>query len=112
MFMIPILYGLMGLLLIGLSIPLILGKVPPNVWYGFRIRLTLDNPDTWYAVNTWAGRRLFAIGLATLVAALVSLLIPGPFLRWYSLILAALLVVGIGLLLVLGIRYARDLAGR
>ena len=65
-----ILYGLISLLLIGLSIPLMGGKVPPNFWYGFRTRLTLDNPEICYPVNAWAARRcrcgtLFAAALGS-----------------------------------------------
>ena len=50
-----ILFLLIGLLMIGLAIPLILGKVPPNSWYGFRIRLTLDDPEIWYPANRYGG---------------------------------------------------------
>jgi hypothetical protein len=34
-----------SLLMIGLAIPLIRGWIRPNHWYGFRIPLTLNNPD-------------------------------------------------------------------
>ena len=112
MLTIVIAYSLTGLLLIGLSIPLILRKVPPNVWYGFRIRLTLDNPDIWYPVNAWGGRRMLVAGLATVAAALVGLLIPEHLLAWYSLALAVLLIVGVLLILVFGIRYAKSLTSQ
>ena len=46
----------MGLLFIGLSIPLLLNKVPPNLWYGFRTRLTLSDPQIWYPVNAWGAK--------------------------------------------------------
>ena len=102
-------YSLMGLLLAGLSVPLILRKVPPNVWYGFRIRLTLDDPEIWYPVNAWAGRRMLLTGLVAAVAGLAGLLVPGHMLRFYSLALAVLLIVSVSLVLVFGIRYARHL---
>lgn len=38
-----------------LSVPLILRKVPPNTFYGFRIPLTLSKPEIWYPVNAFAG---------------------------------------------------------
>ena len=37
------------------SLPMILGKVPPNSTYGFRTRLTLSSPDIWYPANTFSG---------------------------------------------------------
>jgi hypothetical protein len=55
--------------LIGLaSVPLMLGLVPPNKYYGVRTRLTLGNPEIWFRANCFAGWALF-------VAALVSTLI-------------------------------------
>ena len=36
-------YAIMGVMFVGLSIPLLLDKVPPNGWYGFRTRLTLGD---------------------------------------------------------------------
>ena len=47
------------------SIPLILGMVPPNSLYGFRSAFARPSPDIWYAVNAFAG-------WALLVAAVVS----------------------------------------
>ncbi len=38
-----ILYVVTGVLLAGLAVPLIKRKVPPNNWYGFRVKATLEN---------------------------------------------------------------------
>lgn len=65
------LYALSGLLLAGLSVPLILHKIPPNGLYGFRIPSTLENPELWYKVNAYAGRRLLVVGLGTSVGSIV-----------------------------------------
>jgi hypothetical protein len=59
------LYALGGLLLAGLSVPLILHKIPPNGLYGFRIPSTLDDPELWYTVNAYAGTR-FLVGFGHL----------------------------------------------
>ncbi len=101
---------LTGLLLTGLSIPLVRGKVKPNQWYGFRIQLTLDNPGIWYPANAWAGRRLFVVGVGIIAATLLGFLIPEAWLPAYFLIIALLLVVSVLLITVLGVRYARSLA--
>ncbi len=66
------LYSFGGLLLAGLSVPLILQKIPPNGLYGFRSRSTLENQQLWYKVNAYAGRRLLVVGLGT---ALVSIIL-------------------------------------
>jgi uncharacterized membrane protein len=65
------LYSFAGVILAGLSVPLILHKIPPNGLYGFRSRSTLDNPQLWYKVNTYAGKRLLVTGLGTSTAAII-----------------------------------------
>jgi uncharacterized membrane protein len=102
-------YAFVGLLLAGLAIPLMRKVVPPNRWYGFRIPLTLQDRQTWYAVNAWAGRRLLILGGATTISALLALLLPNAWLPVYVLGLGAFLLAGVLLILALGIRYARSL---
>ena len=53
-----------GLLLAVLALPMAYGKVPPNPWYGFRVKTTLENEAVWYPANAFAGKRLFWVGAA------------------------------------------------
>ncbi|MBN2084186.1 MAG: SdpI family protein [Anaerolineales bacterium] len=69
-------YILGGLLLILLSIPLILRKIRPNPWYGFRIRWTLEDPELWYSVNAYTGKWLVFVGLCAILGAIGLALIP------------------------------------
>jgi uncharacterized membrane protein len=62
-----LLFGGVGVLFIGLSIPLIQGRVPPNSTYGFRTAKSLSDPKIWYAINHISGRDLLVAG------ALISL---------------------------------------
>jgi uncharacterized membrane protein len=64
------LYAVSGLLLAGLSVPLILGKIPPNGLYGFRIPATMENSQLWYMVNTYSGKRLLVVGLGSAVGSI------------------------------------------
>jgi hypothetical protein len=64
-------YAISGLVLAGLSVPLILGKIPPNGLYGFRIPSTQQNPELWYKVNAYSGRRLLLVGLGTSVGSIL-----------------------------------------
>ena len=66
-----LMYVIFGLLLAGLSVPLLLGKIPPNGWYGFRVPSTLYNPDLWYKVNRHMARWLLATGIVTPIGAIV-----------------------------------------
>ena len=38
-----------------LSVPLALGRVPPNAYYGFRIAATRASPEAWFRVNRFGG---------------------------------------------------------
>jgi uncharacterized membrane protein len=88
-----------GLLLSALSIPLILGKISPNGLYGFRVPQTLDNPDLWYPVNTYAGWRLLVTGLGTILAALILSFVPNITLDTFALACMCVffLLLGVGL---------------
>ncbi len=65
------LYSLGGVLLAGLSVPLILHKIPPNGIYGLRVRATQEDSKLWYKVNAYAGRRLLVVGLLTAFGAII-----------------------------------------
>jgi hypothetical protein len=101
---------LMGLTFAGLAIPLLLQRIPPNGWYGFRTRLTRSDPRIWYPVNAWGARRLLWLGAGTLLVAPASLLIPETWLPAYLLAVSGLWVGALVVVLVLGVRYARRLA--
>jgi len=60
-----------GILIIILSIPMILQKVKPNAWYGFRTRKTQSDEGIWYPANQYAGRALLFAGSVMVVGALV-----------------------------------------
>ena len=79
------LYSLGGLLLAGLSVPLILHKIPPNGLYGFRVPSTLDNPALWYKVNAYAGRRFLVVGMGTAVGAIILYFVSMPNVDEYAL---------------------------
>lgn len=55
-------FFLIPLLIMALSVPLILGKVPPNRFFGFRMSSTLESPSAWYPANRAAGWLLLAVG--------------------------------------------------
>ncbi|HZP81080.1 MAG TPA: SdpI family protein [Chthonomonadaceae bacterium] len=66
-----ILYTLIGLLFMGLSVPLIQKRIKPNPWYGFRVPKTLSDERIWYAANAYSGVTLFLAGAAIALSALV-----------------------------------------
>ena len=58
-------------LLMGLSVPLIQGRIPRNALYGFRTPKTLASDEVWYPANWYSGRCLFAAGAAMLIGAVL-----------------------------------------
>jgi uncharacterized membrane protein len=65
-----------GLLLLLLGAPLVRGKIPPNRWYGFRVRRTLGDPSVWYAANRHAGRWMIVAGIAMIAGAATGYFVP------------------------------------
>ena len=60
-----------GLLITAVSIPLVLGKIPPNRLYGVRTRKTLSNNEVWYKANKYTGKDFLICGLVVSAGALV-----------------------------------------
>ena len=68
-----ILFALVGLLFVGLSIPLILERVPPNRFYGFRTKKTLSDPQIWYEANRLSAHDLLIAGIIISASSLLML---------------------------------------
>ena len=60
-----------GLLFIGLGVPLLLGRVPPNMWYGCRTHKTLSDEKIWYAVNRVTGQDIILAGVIVIISSVV-----------------------------------------
>jgi len=82
------------------SVPLILGVVPPNRWYGMRTPKTLADRALWFSANRFAG---WAFLVAAGAGAGVSVLAPELASKYRALVV----VVPIGIALALSIAYVR-----
>jgi hypothetical protein len=96
-----------GLLLAIISIPLILRKIGPNRWYGFRIKKTLDDPAVWYPVNAYAAKRLLVVGLASSVSAVLLFFVPDLGLTTYALACAGVSLGGLLVTIIQSLLYLR-----
>ena len=62
-----------------ISVPLILGVVPPNGLYGFRNARTQSNPVIWYQANAFMG---WALVVSAAISSSVLLILPATAKRW------------------------------
>jgi hypothetical protein len=85
-----------SLVLVGISLPLMLGWIAPNRWYGFRTRRTLADPKTWYAANADSGQRLAAAGLTIAIGAVAFYFVPKWQMLHYAIALLAVTVFALG----------------
>ena len=63
--------SLNGILILA-SIPLVLGLVPPNRWYGIRLPDASRFPSLWYEINSLGGK-MFIASMA--ICAAINLLL-------------------------------------
>jgi len=83
-----------GLLFVGISLPLVRRRVPPNQLYGLRVPATFADEWVWYEANARSGRDFITLGIAIIVVAVVlpfAVRIREPA---YSLVMAGVLLVG------------------
>jgi uncharacterized membrane protein len=55
--------------LVLVSVPLILRLIPPNRWYGIRVREAGASDTAWYLINQLGGLAMIIAGVIWLVAA-------------------------------------------
>ena len=58
-------------IMILISIPLVLRKVKPNRWYGFRTPKTLSDETIWYKANRFSGFAFLINGIVLLLVVLM-----------------------------------------
>ena len=91
-----LLFSLVGVLYVGLGIPLLRGRVRPNSGYGCRTKKTLSNEKIWYAVNRVTGRDLIIAGIMIIGSSLVIFVLRrGMNPDYATLILLAVLVLSV-----------------
>jgi len=71
-----------ALLGIAAGVPLLLGLVPPNSWYGFRTAATLSSAANWYQLNRLGGTCMVCAGVAALLAGGCVYLLRRSIPRW------------------------------
>ena len=96
-----------GILSIAIGLPLADRRIPPNRWYGVRLRETFADRHVWYETNAQAGRDLMLLGALFVVLALglADVLPTARFVMWCG----PVFVLGALLITVRSLRLARRL---
>ena len=66
-----VVFGLLGVLFIGLGVPLFRGSIGVNGLYGFRTPKTMSDETVWYEANKILGRDLIIAGTLELLGAVI-----------------------------------------
>jgi uncharacterized membrane protein len=100
-----------GLLLVGLSIPLLLRRVKPNWWYGFRTQKTFSDERIWYESNAYTAKWLLISGAIHTMVSLVLYFIPAfhANLLVYATTCGIIFVVVFTIMIILSFRYLHTL---
>jgi hypothetical protein len=106
-----VVFGGVGVLLMGLGVPLARRRIAPNGLYGLRCRETLSDAAVWYEANAVQGRGHVALG-AGLLALAGGLPLLGISPQGHALVCLVWLVVGVLALCVGGVASARRMAAR
>ena len=107
-----IIYVVGGSLLILLSIPLILRRIPPNPVYGFRVQWTMEDPELWYSVNAYTAKWFVFVGICSILGAVGLSLIPGISIVVYAFGCLGIFAVSFALALYKSIRFLGIMEGQ
>jgi hypothetical protein len=65
-----------GFLFIAISIPLLRGSVPRNMFYGFRFRQSFESEAKWQQINTYGAKRLMYWSVPIVLVGIGTFFIP------------------------------------
>ncbi len=65
-----------AVLVLGLSMPLLRGKVKPNPLYGVRFAKSFESEELWYAINAYGARRMIIWSVVLLVIGVLTFFVP------------------------------------
>ncbi len=94
-----------GMFLAVISVPMILGKIPPNGFYGFRVRKTMEDPEIWYTANAYSGKWLLVASLVMALATVGLYFVPGISLDIYAYTVLSVWIFAFAVMVIVSVRY-------
>jgi uncharacterized membrane protein len=90
-----------SILILIVSIPLVIGWIPRNRFYGVRTRKTLSDERVWYSANKFGGWLFITSGLIyLLIAVFVPYSTDSASLYWWVHIIGLLLPLSISIIMI------------
>ncbi len=90
-------HSIAGLILVGISLPLIKRKIKMNAIYGFRIDAAFASEQKWYDINAYGGRMFIRWGFAMIITGLIGISMPHKF--WLAYAYLSLIIIFGGLII-------------
>jgi uncharacterized membrane protein len=97
-------FAILGFVLVVVSVPLVLRRIPPNPIYGLRVPACYKDDQVWYDANAASGRDMIVLGVAI---ALLSVVLPVLGMRDFAYGIAWAVVAGAGTLVVTVLGWTR-----
>jgi uncharacterized membrane protein len=101
-----IIHVIVGLIIIGVSLPLVKRKIKRNQWYGIRIPEAFKSEERWLEINQFGGRLMMRLGFVIAITAGGCLTLPKKYWAIYGLSEVAVILVGLGVVTIFIFRYA------
>jgi len=95
----------LGMILIGVSIPLYLSKIKMNYYYGFRIGKAFESEENWYRINRYGAKTLICWSVVIIASGIACLFIEPQ----SALTVAKITFLSVFIPIVQTLRYARRL---
>ena len=73
MLALAIVFLVSGLMITGICMPMVYGKLPMNLWYGMRTKTTLQSEESWAHLNEIGGMLFSLLGFPLMVGGLIGM---------------------------------------
>ncbi len=67
---------IVAFIIIGISIPLALRKIPMNNLFGVRFSKSFESEDNWYKINEYGGKKLIVWAIPLIVIGTITFFLP------------------------------------
>ena len=116
MLALAIVFLVSGLLITGICMPMVYGKLPMNIWYGMRTKTTLQSDEAWTHLNEIGGMLFSLLGFPLMLGGAIGLFLTDEHVTLICTATGVVSIASIGFAAFLFVRYSgrysKGLAGK